>query len=104
MNILPLFFTLLVFFVFFSVLILAGLRAIREARWEKFKRALQRRSVVEARSISRKLAPLRSQAEEELLENILKETGHSELLGFFGVQLRPKKGRTSYTLEDRDGS
>ena len=95
MSLIPLFFLLLVLFMFLSAVIIAGRNAIREARLERVKRVLKRENVPEARRILKKLWPLKSQAEEKRLREILKEAGHPDLLAFFQAQCRSKMGRTS---------
>ena len=95
MSLIPLFSLLLMFFMLLSVVIIAGRNAIREARLERVKRVLKRENVPEARRILKKLWPLKSQAEEKRLREILKEAGHSDLLAFFQAQFRSKMDRTS---------
>ena len=95
MSLIPLFSLLLMFFMLLSVVIMAGRNAIREARLERVKRVLKRENVPEARRILKKLWPLKSQAEEKRLREILKEAGYSDLLAFFQAQFRSKMDRTS---------
>ncbi|HID96421.1 MAG TPA: hypothetical protein EYP53_10265 [Candidatus Latescibacteria bacterium] len=79
MKIIPLLIVLLTVFLFLLALIIAGLNSIRERKWEKFRQALLRGNVPEGRKILRRLYPLRSSQEKEMLERILKETGYPHL-------------------------